>query len=621
MSTAFSRRLRDTQCNDNTVCNFLLEQLSPLAGEESIGSLLATVLADVVVQTYCNDEDKIVHYIMSLEHSTPVFRLSFLSEIAISVGRTEISKGNREDDVDQNGKLESIISLQSDVLTYCYEIISNVHDLDVTTSTSCVSCITSWLTVNLLSPPVLEHAQVSISPEIAESVIFDGSLNRMTILEAVIVYSLNHSRLANGHSDNNVVEPLLDAICDLLEVLFARCWENRCSPNSKPGSLDPTMRLSDGCICQLISTVSIGIMPHVQSFLRSLVVAPSYVFGGSFLPDTLLSTITTIAEDVSGSYTVTNTPKIVFRVMTRLVAVCVKMLTASPFSPTHFSSRVDDNETIFVYDLLTCLATASGLRCHSIAAIAFEACIYAHHRISERGPFRVFYKILMQTALRHSCKVYCLAGDEAVDVTWTEWLLIRDEFIGDIVRIVHEQLQGGYFEYVMGILQEYIPHRHTTEAISVVTGTLFSVQMCSPTLTRNSLRLVFSSNTQEFTPIDTVRNSIESTEFLVNFIETILKVMVGMVPNDSLASQSSPIKSATLIPSCEVEIALNQLIERLAFWLSKAKHFTSSFSSYSTALQETCVLSPSIFQLLGAGCLQVCFALYTHYICLDCFQN
>ena len=658
----FSRRLRTSGCDDDTA-NFLINFLLPLANESENRCLLTTVLAAVVAQAPL-DVSAVVFNILNVAESAPLFCLSFLTELAESVNRMA-SLTTTLDDVMTGPKVEQkrqlLLDLNSNVLSYCYEMLATVSKIADAVRVESVRCVTAWLTADFLPPRVIEEKRF-LYPPASTANLSDSSSYRQpaTILDAIVRLTLEapalHCNQQNTYYWIGESEPLLASVTDFLEALFVRCWEGRRYPEAQRGSLDPAMRMSEAATTQLtallVNIVTIG----VPTFRKCLLISPESCFGVSFLPDRYsFETTSGSSLDITNAAVTTTATTRALTAMTRLLVLSVKLMMASSLNPfttyvlsdvllfqNDSTDRVEVNkeevavqqvEIETAVELLTGLVTACGQRDISIAAMALEGCLYAHHRTtpSTRCYLQGWYRLLLQVALRHCCSVY--SGQEQCDDSndmakeevcgCPEWVLVRQEILHDVVCIVYQELRGEFLAVSSEVMQTYLMSVHEkamlSSAVSVVTGVVFSLHMVSADMTRRCLVTTYTPSLCSLGQDDMLTDAVETTQYLLEFLQSVFS---HTATSSQLASPSAPVSPMHhVLGHTAVVAAVNQLLGSLSVWVSNAQCFSWKDKQLALMPQSGIdgeeYISPcfpptqseqevvDVFDELGGECLQV----------------
>lgn len=591
-----SRRLRSVGCDENTG-SVLVECLVPLSTEHAIWTLLAAVLADIVVMSPLQADTVISHILEAFESYT-LLSLYFLIEIAVVVDRvttTEVLAVN----VDVEAKRAAICSLHTSVMTYCYEVIAAADGMSNAMRAGSVSCATNWLIANLLPPVALESTSFSVTSAMAGGIFPNNSLS---FLEMMILFALLPHPVSGQHCLENDDPALLESTSDLLEALFARCCEQRRCTQSMKGNLDPEWSLSKPMVHQLTRTVLYVAASIAPLFRQCLLTSPENVFGFTFLPDRHSFASSAGTGDGPLSSDVVTASTVVLTAMTRLLAVCVKLLMASSVNPFSAACIEDSSSTGILSDtnaaveLITVLVTAAGMRSTTVAAIALEACVYAHYRMSCREQCPHIYRLLMQVALRHSCSAYCSDISDSVDGFYSDWMLMREDTVGEVLRIAYNELGGEFLCFSSEILQFYLHDRTDVPVdtlVSVVIGVVFSVQACAPELSRKCL-----ASGNDFSP-ESRFEGVKTTQFLIDFLWSIFG-NATVIPCGSMVQPCTPLSQ--VFCHSDVVVTVNQLIASLAAWISDAEFIPFSGAGTSTTTSSNLV---SVFDELGGECLKV----------------
>lgn len=649
----FSRRLRVYGC-DESIGRALIDLLLPLSNLEGTRGPLAAVLADVVVRSPL-EAALVVKHVLDWSCEDTFFCLLFLDEVAASAGRLASLPRDHSDE-----KREALISLHEGVLRFCLQVVS-APQLPEETRVGGVDCFTRWLTTDCLPPRALEArifhpppppppapppaaaAACWLSPVAAE----DSSISDCSLVSApeVLLLSCLTSPAACA--------ALLSAAADLLEALFARCWEGRSCPEASRSSMPPEMRLSAGAADHLAISTARAVVGTgtVHMFRQSVLSSPDHCFGTVFLPDRYCFGTACGPELNTGNCTasVPLSPE-AMRALTRVLGVTVKALVESssnPFRvPRHAASDVDesvesgvdldddvsgDSESDSDYDgdddsfddedtdstehnmsptsllameLLAGLVTAAALREVSVALIALEACVFAHYRMTPAESLRGFYRLLLQAALRQCCVSYGRGHQDAMPSPLSvsmccdaEWKLAREEVLSEVVRIVYLMLREEFLVFSSEILDQSLSlvlafpgNEEVLGSISVVSGVIFALQTCSADLTRRSL---LAATPSACSP-ELLADSTNTTQYLLRFLSTIFS-------HSFSAPSSAPLSRVFAHP--EVANAMLCLIGSLSSWVSQA---SCGLDSRVTGALEGGVSDEGVGQCLQVSAVCMC---------------
>jgi hypothetical protein len=194
---------------------------------------------------------------------------------------------------------------------------------------------------------------------------------------------------------------------------------------------------------------------------------------------------------------------------------------------------------------------------------------------------------------------------------------VREDIVGEAVRIVYQELRGELLMFASEVLQAYLtpasapalastlaPALALTDAsfsivVSVVTGVLWSLQTCSADLSRSATP---SSSSSASSLPDVLADAVATTQYLVDLLWSIFRNTTS--PITELSSEVSSLASAESLPQapCQQQVfrqtevinAVNLLLGSLSMWISEGKCVSMQGSG-----------TVDVFDELGAECVEV----------------